>query len=102
MPVELVELEPGHLVEQPEDLLLVEEVAAHVEHRPAPAEGRFVGDLRTGNLRFPDCAGREQLPQRGDAVRRAARRSGGDADARAGDREAVGLFGQRRRIRARA
>ena len=52
VPVEAVELEPGHLVEQPFDLLHSEEMPCLVEHETAPGEARSVFDYSHGE---PAC-----------------------------------------------
>ena len=64
----VVELEPGHLVQQRKNLLFVEKVPAHVEHHAAPSERRPIGDLRIRNLRSASGFRWQQLPQRGDAI----------------------------------
>ena len=87
VPVERVHLVQRHGVEQLLDLGLGEEVAAHVEHQPAPAEARIILDRNAGHA--PLDAGdllplldlrRQELPERLDALEHARRRRALDGD----------------------
>ena len=77
--VERVDLVQGQRVEQLFDLVLGEEMAAHIEHQPAPFEPRLVLDLDARNLPIhalaPACAantsGGKQLQQRLHPVKQA-------------------------------
>ena len=98
VPVEAVELVDGSCVEQFLHLFLVEEVAAHVEHKSAIRHQRLVGDF---NLRkrpvlarfqlFSIDGGRHQLAQRLQGVEESAKIGGLHLNAVARDAERVAL-----------
>ena len=80
VPMEGVHLLQRHGVEQALDLLLREEVAAHVEHQSAPAEARIIFERNAGHTPRPTREllpllnrGRQKLPERLDTVEHARR-----------------------------
>jgi hypothetical protein len=101
MEVEAVQLVAGSQVDPPEEVMLVEEGPAHVDHESAPREARMVGDLHAGDLGGPrGVVPWEELRQRLAAVEKPGGSGGADEDAagvdddlvRLGAREVTGVF----------
>ena len=101
--MEGVELVLRHQVDEVLDLLLVEEMARHVQQQPAPAKPRLVLDPHGGHrprhrlldLRWAEDLRRQELQQRLRAVEHPRPASAGDHDAIRRNLQAIALAAQR-------